>query len=34
VGKGGDDTLFATRDGQVSFTQSRGRTFAVVEAAG
>ena len=31
VGKGGDDTLFATRDGQVSFRESRGRTFAVVE---
>jgi large subunit ribosomal protein L27 len=32
VGKGGDDTLFATRDGQVSFRASRGRTFAVVES--
>jgi large subunit ribosomal protein L27 len=32
VGKGGDDTLFATRDGRVSFTSSRGRTFAVVES--
>ena len=31
VGKGGDDTLFATRDGEVSFKASRGRTFAVVE---
>ena len=31
VGKGGDDTLFATRAGQVSFRESRGRTFAVVE---
>jgi large subunit ribosomal protein L27 len=33
VGKGGDDTLFATRDGQVSFRESRGRTFAVVDTA-
>ena len=32
VGKGGDDTLFATRDGPVSFKASRGRTFAVVES--
>jgi large subunit ribosomal protein L27 len=34
VGKGGDDTLFATRDGQVSFRESRGRTFAVVDLVG
>ncbi len=32
VGTGGDDTVFATRDGQVSFKSSRGRTFAVVES--
>ena len=32
VGKGGDDTLFAMRDGRVSFKASRGRTFAVVES--
>ena len=31
VGKGGDDTLFATRPGQVRFHESRGRTYAVVE---
>jgi large subunit ribosomal protein L27 len=28
VGKGGDDTLFATRDGTVRFHDSRGRKFA------
>ena len=32
MGKGGDDTLFATRQGPVSFKASRGRTFAVVES--
>ncbi len=32
VGKGGDDTLFAMREGRVSFKASRGRTFAVVES--
>ena len=31
VGKGGDDTLFATRPGTVTFRESRGRKFAVVE---
>jgi large subunit ribosomal protein L27 len=33
VGKGGDDTLFATRTGVVTFHQSRGRRFASVEPA-
>ena len=31
VGKGGDDTLFALRDGTVTFTQSRGRRFATID---
>jgi len=31
VGKGGDDTLFALRDGTVTFTQSRGRRFAAID---
>ena len=31
VGKGGDDTLFALRDGTVTFRQSRGRRFATIE---
>ena len=31
VGKGGDDTLFATRAGQVRFHESRGRTYAAVD---
>jgi large subunit ribosomal protein L27 len=31
VGKGGDDTLFALRDGTVMFRQSRGRRFATIE---
>ena len=31
VGKGGDDTLFATRAGQVRFHESRGRAYAVVD---
>jgi large subunit ribosomal protein L27 len=31
VGKGGDDTLFATQAGVVGFHQSRGRRFASVE---
>ena len=31
VGKGGDDTLFALRDGTVAFTQSRGRRFATID---
>jgi large subunit ribosomal protein L27 len=30
VGKGGDDTLFATRPGAVGFVRSRGRTYATV----
>jgi large subunit ribosomal protein L27 len=33
VGKGGDDTLFATRDGVVTFRTSRGRRFAGVSSA-
>jgi large subunit ribosomal protein L27 len=32
VGKGGDDTLFATRDGRVRFNETRGRKFASVDA--
>jgi large subunit ribosomal protein L27 len=31
VGKGGDDTLFATRDGLVAYRESRGRRFATVD---
>jgi large subunit ribosomal protein L27 len=31
VGKGGDDTLFATRDGLVTYRESRGRRFATVD---
>lgn len=31
VGKGGDDTLFATQTGVVGFHVSRGRRFATVE---
>jgi large subunit ribosomal protein L27 len=31
VGKGGDDTLFATVEGVVTFHESRGRRFASVE---
>jgi large subunit ribosomal protein L27 len=31
VGKGGDDTLFALRDGSVTFRSSRGRRFATIE---
>ena len=31
VGKGGDDTLFATRAGVVSFHESRGRRIASIE---
>lgn len=30
VGKGGDDTLFATRAGTVGFRASRGRRYATV----
>ena len=33
VGKGGDDTLFATRAGLVTYHESRGRRFASVEPA-
>jgi large subunit ribosomal protein L27 len=32
VGKGGDDTLFATRPGLVRFHRSRGRRYASIEA--
>jgi large subunit ribosomal protein L27 len=32
VGKGGDDTLFATRPGRVRFHQTRGRRFASIDA--
>ena len=32
VGKGGDDTLFATADGVVRFHESRGRRYASVDA--
>jgi len=31
VGKGSDDTLFATADGTVKFHESRGRRFASIE---
>ena len=31
VGRGGDDTLFATASGVVRFHQSRGRRFASIE---
>ncbi|GBC87650.1 50S ribosomal protein L27 [bacterium HR12] len=34
VGRGGDDTLFALVDGEVTFRSSRGRRFAVVVPAG
>ena len=30
VGKGGDDTLFAKREGEVRFHESRGRKYASV----
>jgi large subunit ribosomal protein L27 len=33
VGLGGDDTLFATADGIVSFIQKKGRKLATVSAA-
>jgi large subunit ribosomal protein L27 len=33
VGRGGDDTLFATADGIVRFHESRGRRFASIEPA-
>jgi large subunit ribosomal protein L27 len=32
VGKGGDDTLFALREGTLEFHESRGRTYARVLA--
>ncbi len=32
VGKGGDDTLFATVSGTLRFHESRGRRFASVDA--
>ena len=31
VGKGGDDTLFATQAGSVRFHESRGRRYASIE---
>jgi large subunit ribosomal protein L27 len=31
VGKGGDDTLFATVEGTVTYHSSRGRRFASIE---
>jgi large subunit ribosomal protein L27 len=33
VGKGGDDTLFATRSGTVRYHESRGRRYASIETA-
>jgi large subunit ribosomal protein L27 len=33
VGKGGDDTLFATRAGTVGYRESRGRKYATVTAS-
>ena len=33
VGKGGDDTLFATRAGVVTFRESRGRRYAAIQAS-
>ena len=33
VGRGGDDTLFATREGVVSYHESRGRRYATVGPA-
>lgn len=33
VGRGGDDTLFATADGQVVFKNRAGRKFVTVETA-
>jgi large subunit ribosomal protein L27 len=32
VSRGGDDTLFAIREGVVRFHQSRGRTYASIDA--
>jgi large subunit ribosomal protein L27 len=34
VGRGGDDTLFATADGSVKFTQRRGRRLVDIIPAG
>jgi large subunit ribosomal protein L27 len=34
VGKGGDDTLFALRDGTIEFHESRGRKYASVLVEG
>jgi large subunit ribosomal protein L27 len=31
VGKGGDDTLFALRQGTVAFRESRGRKYATIQ---
>jgi large subunit ribosomal protein L27 len=33
VGKGGDDTLFALREGMVAFRESRGRKYATIQKA-
>jgi large subunit ribosomal protein L27 len=33
VGKGGDDTLFATRAGVVRYHESRGRRYASIDSA-
>ena len=33
VGRGGDDTLFATRPGVVRYHESRGRRFASIDQA-
>jgi large subunit ribosomal protein L27 len=33
VGKGGDDTLFATRAGRVRYHESRGRRYASIDSA-
>jgi large subunit ribosomal protein L27 len=33
VGKGGDDTLFALRQGTVRYSESRGRRFASIDGS-
>jgi len=33
VRRGGDDTLFAVRDGVVTFSESRGRKYAAVQVS-
>ena len=33
VGRGGDDTLFATRPGVVRYHESRGRRYASIDQA-